>query len=715
MLNYSLSSAIPTKSHSKGLITEPNLVFSNNTSIFSFIDKPIFINTLNYDILSIKHFQNNYLVLTTKKIILVDKKGEILSSFTRTANLIEVSDDRIYLAKENLFEIYSLNHDFKFQPEFRRTVHTNEINFLKRIDDFVFTCSSDKFLLIWRNNIYTRVLYTKSKVINVFIISYDPFILEIVTETGLFYSNLTGFDLEKREILRKDAKFKIIDKFYFPGQIYCASKKENTIYFVQKENEKIKLVFFENQKIKNEIELSDLFYESEILNDELILKNENGIKSFNFFTYEIKDKVDFPEILCMAEERNKIVLGCTDKFLRVYDDTFMFCKIKDEKALGPFFNVYKIKNVIFSITGSGYVSVFDINNNVCFRSFHIECRVSSSAINEDGTLLFLSNFDTNEIYVIDVMRSKKVDVIDSGSPVIKMVMFKSFLYVLSLDSITKYDLYNSTNTSVDFKGNTLAYGECLAASTDKSIYMFDSNLNITSVLDCQLKGRDISEQYNKNKPITKLSFDHLGNVLCSGRVNQVYMLNSSESKKYKVSFNMGLENYKEELGREEDRIFDEKNLIEAKELIHSQSSATFYILSRHTLLIYKAKESKILFDCADTQESAEELYKIKDYIPCLFLALKLNLTEITKEIIRNTFFVPRYSEKLTEKLAEVVVKMTEENDSLDNALVWLREILRQYSLPDDYKNKIRIVLEKIRIGGWNIYKRLIRESEIKNN
>ncbi|KCZ77444.1 hypothetical protein H311_01544, partial [Anncaliia algerae PRA109] len=555
MLNYSLYSAVPTKSHAKGLVSDSEIFFSNHTFLYSLTSKPNFIGTVDYEITNIMNLNQNFLILTRKRMYLMNKMGEILSTYKKEAKYCEAIGNSLVLAVKNYVEFYHLNDEYRLCLDKRCGVHSDDVYFLKKIDYFLFSASNDRTLRMHYNGRTPVVSTQRSKIVNVFIINHDPMEMVIVTEGGgIYWQNIYLDSLDDKSFEKKKNVYETTNKIFLEGKVYSALSKGNKIFLIFEESEKRKLIVLEDQKIKMEIEINEIFYEMEWNKNrpEILLKNENGIKVFDLLEAKISDKVDFPHILCMSEDKNKLTLGCSDKFIRIYDDAQLISKVIDQKALGNIFNVYKIKNVVFSITGSGYVSVFDLNNQVCFRSFHISCRVSASALNEDGTLLFLSDFETNEIHVIDVMRSKKVDTIDNLSPVLSMCIFKSYLYVLTTTSLTKYDLYNSTNNSIDFSGNALTFGEYLGASTDKAVYLFDKNLNLLTTLECKLEGRNISECFIKSKPITKISFDHLGNVLVGGCVNQIYMLNEDTSKKYKVSYNKELENYNERKGKEEE-------------------------------------------------------------------------------------------------------------------------------------------------------------------
>ena len=79
-----------------------------------------------------------------------------------------------------------------------------------------------------------------------------------------------------------------------------------------------------------------------------------------------------------------------------------------------------------------------MKNGTCFRSFNIPVKISATTVCDDGMLMFIADYDTYKIRIIDLQRSREIDSLEGHeSPVKHMLYTNSHLFTLSVDNELK--------------------------------------------------------------------------------------------------------------------------------------------------------------------------------------------------------------------------------------------------------------------------------------
>ncbi|KAF7683608.1 Periodic tryptophan protein 2 like protein [Astathelohania contejeani] len=683
MKNYIKKSVIPTASDSTGLCQiDSDIYFSSHTNIYK-LDKNKFTlySHVKGTVIGFVCFTTGTLRLTLSytrdRIYLIGANGRILGTLKKQITALAITEDGRYfsIAIGGNVEVWKVPTSYK-TPLFDRishiTGHLNDITKLEFLNDqFMLSISNDGTIRI--SDIVeqtSKMIYRhRCTPINIHVIEKEPvLVIYVICEDGAIIH--LKYENNKTEIISKDyTEILVLYSFIYKENLILCTENE---IINRKENKAITI----NNKIK------------EIRNKEniLLIRTEKEIQSYDLEKENFNFKFPLPEIICYTQIKEKIIIGCRDNQIRIYEN---------DKYLDTFNNdaqvaiqaLHATYNMVVAVCWDGSVRAYDINNGYCFRSFKIPLSVCSSVITQEGEILLLADQTEYHIHVVDLKRSKAVDMITGQcGPVVRMLFHRDYLYFLTMDStLTKYNLFNSNRESITKEGMinfTVGMG-MIAVATDRKIYMYDMNLELMSSFKCALKARMRSELYMMDKAPEWMAFSPDDRLLVVGGLSNTVMIIHLETGKIvqrlKVSNNKEWENYKERLGRELDTKFDKTKIIETRGLTHTRM---LFIMSREGISIYE--RSSIRFDpveleCEVTPESAYNELKKRKYLHALVIGAKLGnmqfMDEIVKEIPNNEVegVVKYFPIKFVSDLRRCITKLVERG--YITGMLWFRYIV----------------------------------------
>ncbi|WUR04810.1 U3 small nucleolar RNA-associated protein 1 (UTP1) [Vairimorpha necatrix] len=685
MSHYSLKMAIPTESPSRGLIcTKDKMYFTSNTFIFSLKNGEYKIEAILENYIKKVKYKNSLLYAITEKNLIIIYKSKNIASLKCNPSCLKISEKFIILACENTLETWYTPKEYKFNMfnlHSKIQLHNQNITCINLINqNTVISGSKDCSVKIYnlKSKKIDKFINTKSIPIKIFKI--EKYICVICEEGQIYYVNL-------------ETK-KIDHKIFKNTNIIDASCYENLICICLLENKKNKFEIISKKEVIYSVETKYSINEISLEDKKIAFKGQNivGIYNYELDTYIFI--LDLPKISCLDISNDLFCVGCTDKKIRLYDDKKILKIFYDEKNSNPLLDVYFLSGSILSLSNNGYISLFDMKNGVCYRSFNMPVKISASSICDDGMMLFIADYDNYKIRIIDLQRSKEIEsLIGHESPVKKMVYYKNFLFSLSNDNeLRKWEIYKNQCDMINLEKsatNFIVRKNKIFVSFYDEIIEYDMDLEYVN-----------SVSFKNKKPAEHLDLTFDGKMLLlGGEFNKLNILDietNTVEQTVKVSRNTKWKNYKDNLYKNQIESCDKSEIVEILKLIHSKNQYQFTYLSREGVFTYNWSSSKYLplfIDLESTTEALSRYLENKKFLNALIVALKLNEMECLEKLIdivpeEEVFgIVKMVPSTFIEKLRIFLINQINDNKKIVGSYMWMRWLIFNHG-KGNYEQKV---------------------------
>lgn len=710
MVKYSFKTAIPTKSTSKGLIFDKDVHFSSNTYIYKY-------NQNIYSVVAtlpgyIKKFalHNEKFYTLTDEHLLISYNGRNIATMKKDGDCILVTDDYIITNDNNELEIWHNPTEFKmnmFELFLRNSEHTDRISAILLYQDLIFTGSCDHTVRVFdlKVNKSRRIQTVKSKPIGIHVV--DDLIIIACLEGQIYKlkKNEDGFEFLKRE--QKD------------GKIEC-SNLNNDIFSISifKENKSTIEVSKEDTIIYS-LEIDNRVQDLALKGSLLAVKCADFVGLYNFKSDSFLLELVMPAIVDFDINKEYVAVGCSDKKIRLYDDNRIINTLRDEKSTHPIYKIFFLKNSVLSLAIDGHVSLFDIKNGTCFRSFKIPIKISSAEVCSDGILLFLGDYDTCSIRIIDLQRSKEIDNLEGHEAAIKHLKYhKGHLYSLSLDNeVRKWDYLKDESQSLILDKMPISmaveYNQVVISFLEE-VVTYNLDLEYLYSFDYSVKNRKRNELYMHNKGAEHVELTLGGkNVILGGEFNKLYICDVSNGEiiqHLQISYNKTWENYDDRFYKEKKFNFDKTKIVETLKIKHSPDQYKFYVQSREGITVFSRnirQFSPLDLDVETTPEGVKRYIENSDFLKALLGSLRLGDHDLIQFVVfvipedKVEFVVKYLPPNLVTVLRESMLKIIQEDQRKEVVYLWLRYILFYHANSQTLSTGLETFIKK----GEEIYKK----------
>ncbi|KAM0672475.1 hypothetical protein CWI42_012400 [Ordospora colligata] len=712
MREYRLKTVIPTESDAKGVYYDGDLYFASSNHLFKVKDgKYKRISGSNETILGFSISKRLFTI--TKDRMYMFNQDKIIGSLKKSFSCIEANEQFIAAGCSRVLEIWHVPKEAKFtlfNLHSRHFGHFLDITCVRFLDNsLVLTASKDctvRLVNILKNK-SVRVCNTIGIPIDIHVIDDSKKEIAVVCEGGvILYYVLDGYKMQ----------FK--DRIYINSKILASSSYSGFVAVSLDSNKEGNLLVYKGVDLIHHATVLHKISSISLFGSCIAVRGPKFVAIYDLVINAFLFELDLPKIVSMDTKKNIIATGCSDKKIRLYDEQRCTNTLEDPSMTHGIFSVHILNSSVLSVCIDGRVSVWDIKNGTCYRSFQVEMRVCSTEVSEDGLLLFVANFDDYSIRVVDLQRSKEIDVLKGHEgPITQMVWNRSSLYSASYDNVVKkWDVYNQIVTDLDV-GKTIT-GLCvrdgkMCVSAIGEITIYDEHFDYERSVKISLKARKRNEIFISEKPVECVEFS-LDNrfVICGGESNTMKIVavdTGDVVQEMRVSQNREWENYKDVLGKEADTSFDKTKIIEVLKIIHSESQRMFYVLTRDGISMYEVSSVKFIpirMDISLTPESIRLYIENEEYLKAMIGSLRLNQYEIIQEVVlscpieRIEGVVKHLEESLAEVLRGVVSKMIENSMHCLVAVKWLGFIVLYFGS----NNIKRPELDKLRRNAGMILK-----------
>ncbi|KAH9412342.1 hypothetical protein HK407_01g02370 [Ordospora pajunii] len=683
MREYTLKTVIPTESEAKGIYYNGDLYFASSNHLFKVREgRHKRICGSNETILGFSICKRLFTI--TKDRMYMNNQDRIIGSLKKSFSCIEANEHFIAAGCSRVLEIWHVPKEIKFtlfSLHSRHFGHFLDITCVRFLDsNLVLTASKDctvRLINILKNK-STRVCNTIGIPVGIHVIDDDKKEIAVVCEGGaILYYALDGYKMQ----------FK--DRVYINSKILASSCYSGFIAVSLDSGKEGNLLVYKGVEVVHHATVCHKISGISLFGACIAIRGPKFVAIYDLAVNVFLFELDLPKIISMDVKRNIIATGCCDKKVRLYDEQRCMNTLGDPNMTHSVFSVHILNNSVLCVCVDGRVSVWDVKNGTCYRSFQVEMRVCSTEVSEDGLLLFVANFDDYSIRVIDLQRSKEIDVLKGHEgPVTRMVWSRSSLYSVSYDNVVKkWDVYNQVVLDLDVEktitGLCVRDGK-MCVCTVGEITIYDEQFDYERSVKISLKARKRNEVFISEKPVECAEFS-LDNrfLICGGESNTMKIVavdTGDVVQEMRVSQNREWENYKEMLGKEADTPFDKTKIIEVLKIIHSESQRMFYVLTRDGINVYEVSSVKFIpirMDISLTPESIRLYVENEEYLKAMIGSLRLNQHEIIQEVVlscpigRAEGVVKHLEESLAGVLREVVSKMIESSMDCLVAVKWL--------------------------------------------
>ncbi|KAG5859629.1 hypothetical protein KMI_05g08110 [Encephalitozoon hellem] len=641
MREYKLKTVIPTESEAKGLHYDGDVYFSTNNHLFK-ASKGRYTKICDVGGTITDFSICEKLFIVTEERMYMNNENKMVGSLRKRFSCLSVSKDLIAAGCSNILEIWHVPKEFKlplFDLHSRNLGHFLDITSVKFIDDStVITTSRDCTvrLLDIKANRSVRICTTMSVPMAAYSTDEEKKELVVVCEDGtLLYYAIEGENISSKGIVYLNSK--VLATSYSKGFLAISLDRES------EEN----LLIYSGQEIVHCATVEHKILDMRLHGDTIAIKGPGFVGIYNLAINLFEFELELPRIISMDIKREVIAVGCADKKVRIYDKQRCIHTFSDSNIAHAIFNVHILQNSVLCVCLDGRVSIWDMKNGVCYRSFQIPVKMSASEISDDNLLLFIADFNNYSIRVVDLQRGKEIDALKGhDGPVFKMKWDGDSLYTLSYDNtIRRWNVYSQTVEELQIRKMATGFSvrnRKLCVSTVNELTIYDSDFNYEREIKVSLKARKRNEAFISEKPVESLDFTFDNRFIISGGEANTIKIISADSgdvvQKVRVSDNREWENYKEVLGRESCKPFDKTRIIEALKIVHSSSQREFYVLTREGVSIYEPSFIKFMplhLDVSLTPESIRKYLDCKEYLKAAIGSLKINEYEIIKEVITS--------------------------------------------------------------------------------
>lgn len=599
MLHYKLKYAIPIESNSTGLYScDKNLYFASGTFIYKYTDNKYTIVAILKSLIKSFYVRKNILyVITEDSIVLVYNKKNI-ASLTRKCDSLLVTDTHIVVGVANMLEIWNIPHEYKFgmfDLYDRDNGHASTITCLCFYENLILSGSTDCSIRVYNleEKKSYKILNTRSAPIGIHLILQSIF---VVCTEGQIY------ELIKTQNDQFDNFFSITNKIFKNSVLTCSSSFENQLIFAVTENEKSKIEILKENEIIYSLNVDKKITEICLDKKSFALKNKNYLGWFDFEKDTFYFEMDLVKISCLDIKNDLVAIGCTDKKIRIFNENNLKHILFDEKNNAPLFKVYFLNNSILSISINGYISIFDIRNEVCFRSFNISIKISATEVCNDGMMIFIADADTYKIRIIDLQRSREIDSLTGHVAPVKYIKYScGFLFSLSLDNeLKRWNIFKSECISINLEKTSICFvlrHRLIYILLHDEILIYNQDLEFTN-----------SVLHKTQSDFLDVSFDNKL-IFLGGETNKISVLDCESNllQSIKVSRNI-----------------NEKHKV--LNIIHSNNKNEVFVLTTEGVFLHQIDVTKYLplsLDIETTTEAIEKYMFEKNYLSALIAILKI--------------------------------------------------------------------------------------------
>ncbi|KAK6089216.1 hypothetical protein P3W45_001790 [Vairimorpha bombi] len=658
MLHYSLRTAVPTESKSRGIFYDNrDIYFASNTYVYKVTEGQYSIcGILQSSVRQIIPRNNILYAVTEDSLVLIHNKKNIASLRCNCISF-SLSDKFIVLGNGTTLEIWYLPKEYKFGMFDLNTKieqHNDEITCTYIAEERIYSgskdCSVKYYDLVLKKT--ERFINTKSYPIKILRIKEH---LVVVCEDGqIYYVNENNKKIENK--IFKNTKISSADQF---GDLICVCIQENNKSLVEIISSGETIYGVESHNLIDEISFNNL---------KVAMKSDKYVGLYNFEIDTFLFNLDLPKISCIDTTNELLGVGCADKKIRIYDD---------KRILNIF-----LTGSVLSISINGYISIFDMKNGTCFRSFNIPVKISATAVCDDGMLMFIADYETYKIRVIDLQRSREIDSLEGHeSPVKHMVYSENHLFTLSVDNeLKKWNVFKSDCVSADLEKTATDFvvrNKKIYVSLLTEILIYDFNLEYESSLF--LREKKAVEHFD-------LSFD--GKLIFLGgesnKISIMEMDSNNIEQTIKVSRNKKWKNYKDIIFKNQKKSCDKSDVIEVLDIIHSRNQHKVVFLSREGVFIYEKSTSKYLPLCLDIETTSEAIsgyLESKKYLNALIASLKIKEISLIKNILdivpedQIEFIVKYIPENMVEDFRKYLINLISDRYRIQNLFRWMRYLI----------------------------------------
>ncbi|CAD26535.1 WD-REPEAT PROTEIN SIMILAR TO PERIODIC TRYPTOPHAN PROTEIN 2 [Encephalitozoon cuniculi GB-M1] len=687
MREYRLKAVIPTESEARGLHYDGDVYFSSNNHLFRVSGRKYTKicdvgGTITGFSISEKFF------VVTEERMYMSNENRMVGSLKRGFSCIDTSKNLIVAGCSNMLEVWHIPKEFKlplFKQHSRNLGHFLDIISVKFIDDSrVITTSRDCTVRLFdiSGNRSTRICNTMSTPVAAYVLGAENNELVVVGEDGsILYFTIDGENVTYKGIIYLNSK--VLASSCHLGLVAIATDKES------EEN----LFIYSGQEVVHCASVGHKILDMSLSGDSIAVKGPRFIGIYNLVLNLFVFELDLPRIASMDVKKDVIAAGCSDKKVRIYDEQRCIHTFSDPNATHAVFSVHILQNSVLCLCLDGRVSIWDMKNGVCYRSFQIPARISASEVSDDNLLLFIADFNHYAIKVVDLQRGKEIDVLKGHEgPVFRMKWDGDSLYTLSYDNtVRRWNVYSQTVEELQIRKMATGFSvrnRRLCVATVDELAIYDSNLNYERGIKASLKARKRNEVFISEKPIESLdlTFDNKF-IISGGEANSIKIISADTGdvvQVLRVSDNREWENYKEALGKESSKPFDKARVIEVLKIMHSSNQRAFYILTREGISIYEPSFIKFIpirLDVSLTPESIRGYLSGQEYLKAAIGSLRINKYEVIKEVVlscpadRIEGVVKHLDTALVDSLRPAISRMLDNSMHHLTAIRWLRFIV----------------------------------------
>ncbi|ELQ75063.1 putative WD40/YVTN repeat-like-containing domain, WD40 repeat protein [Trachipleistophora hominis] len=497
-------------------------------------------------------------------------------------------------------------------------------------------------------------------------LSKDYFIVT-VSERG----TINTFSTKKR---------KIVKRTFLDRNVRHACRKGDQLFLLTDEN--VVLVIKDDDIRECSVDINA--YEMQVLDDMIVLRGASNIAVYEylrpvagigqFIKNEKIQKVNSltpnllqnneseqKESLCCLysvplckivdfSENNDIMLSCADNTVHRANLINNTCYFGDSttdifNVDEPVYQIFYKCNVLVCITETCLVKAYDVRKGTLFREINLGFKVSCADSNEDNSVLFVCNYDSYEINIVDIKRSKVVDTLKLSAMIRKLCYFNNSVYFLSMDNqLVRYFFMNGQMENFEMKKTIYDFeisNNNVVVSLEKEIVVTDGSFNILRSFNLKFVSRNRNEMFISSKPCTSCSLTYDGTTLvCGAQANEIKIVDLETGcviQTLKLSRNKEKENYKKRLGVEKKDEFKHVDVIEAMKIKYMPNG--FLVLTRESVFLFKVKSVEVergaFLRKMDENEIKESL-KEHRFVRALLGSINLKSKIMIKECIRET-------------------------------------------------------------------------------
>jgi periodic tryptophan protein 2 len=709
MVNYSFKTAIPTASPSRGLNFDKDIYFSSNTYIYRYNQNVYSVVAQASGYIRDFYFVNEKFYILTNNELTISYNSKTIATMKKDGNYILATEDFIFTNDNNELEVWHNPKEYKmnmFELYRRNSEHTERITHILLYKDMVLTGSDDFTIRLFdiKKNLSRKIQTVKSRPIAIHQI--ENFIL-IFCDNGQIY-----------KMKEENKNFVFVEKQQKEGKILCVCVSEDLYCVGVYKDNKTTIEIFKNFEIIFSLDIENKVEEMALKNGLLAVKCSDFVGLYDLKKDSFVLELVMPLIVTFDINKEYLIAGCSDKKLRLYDDNQIINTLQDPKSTHPIHKVFFVKNFILSLAIDGHISLFDVQNGTCFRSFKVPVKVSSAVVCDDGILLFLGDSDSCSIRIVDLQRSKEIDNLIGHEAIIKNLEYhKGSLFSLSLDNqVKKWNYLTGDQQTLDLDRMPITLKvehNMISISFSNEIVTYDLDLNYLHSFDYSIKNRKRNEQYMTDKGAEHLEMSLDGkSVILGGEYNALFVCDISTGEilqKLRLSQNKNWENYDDRFYKNKKQNFDKEKIVETLRMRHSKDQYKIYVQTREGIVVFQSLNtqfSPLDLDVETTPEGIKNYIEKKEYLKGLLGSLRLGEEDIIQFVVLSTpedsveFVIKHIPEYLITILRETMLKMIQEDFEMTLVYLWLRWILFYHA----NSKTVNSGLETFKKKGEDLYK-----------